>query len=209
MPAWERICDRVKAIISWAMSVSRIRLSLAVRFSAVTFRLLIVCSNRFCRAPRLARLVLTAWIAVSIASIAEVAPDLLDRSTPDRPRSAAEKPPVPVALLAVSDLVPARPVPVIVIAEAVTPESFMLISSSPSVFTLALKTEAKAASSLSCPAMSVTLVLAVNVPVVIETPPAERVAVAAVVLAATVSKVAFTPDGAVEVTLTPIVSPEA
>ena len=95
MPAWERICDRVKAIISWAMSVSRIRLSLAERFSAVTFRLLIVCSNRFCRAPRLARAVDTDSMAVSIAVMAALAPAWVPRLTPLTPRLVAEKPPPP------------------------------------------------------------------------------------------------------------------
>jgi len=47
------------------MSVSRIRDSDAVRFSFVVFRLLMVCSNRFCRAPRLARALDTALKDVS------------------------------------------------------------------------------------------------------------------------------------------------
>src|SRR5919205_156508 len=44
VPAWDRICERVKLIISCAMSVSRIRLSDADRFSTATLRLLILCS---------------------------------------------------------------------------------------------------------------------------------------------------------------------
>ena len=47
VPACDRICERVKFIISLAMSVSRIRLSDADRFSTATLRLLMVCSNRF------------------------------------------------------------------------------------------------------------------------------------------------------------------
>ncbi|GAT71519.1 hypothetical protein PS9374_07212 [Planomonospora sphaerica] len=52
------------------MSVSRIRDSDADRFSMATFRLLIVCSNRFCTAPRPARVSDTVWMAVSSVSIA-------------------------------------------------------------------------------------------------------------------------------------------
>ena len=57
MPACDRICERVKFTISAAMSVSRIRLSDADRFSIATFTELIVCSNRFCTAPSSARCV--------------------------------------------------------------------------------------------------------------------------------------------------------
>ena len=71
----------MKLVISWAMSVSRIRLSDADRFSTVTFRLLMVCSNRFCSAPRLARAVETDLMAVSIAVIAAVAPAAVFRSS--------------------------------------------------------------------------------------------------------------------------------
>src|SRR4028118_1618485 len=53
VPAWDGICERVKLIISWAMSVSRMRDSEADRFSTDTFRLLIVCSRRFWYAPSL------------------------------------------------------------------------------------------------------------------------------------------------------------
>ena len=56
VPAWVRIWVRVKLVISWAMSVSRIRVSDAVMFSMATFRLLMVCSNRFWMAPRSARM---------------------------------------------------------------------------------------------------------------------------------------------------------
>ena len=75
MPACERICERVKLIISEAMSVSRMRLSEAVRFSTATLRLLIVCSKRFCTAPRSDRVVDTLVIASSIALIALSAPE--------------------------------------------------------------------------------------------------------------------------------------
>src|SRR3954466_11571901 len=66
VPACDRICERVKLTISDAMSVSRIRLSDADRFSTATFTFLIVCSKRFCIAPRLARAVETALICWSI-----------------------------------------------------------------------------------------------------------------------------------------------
>src|SRR5258708_1856885 len=52
------------------MSTSRIRDSEAEMFSTDTFRLAIVCSNRFCTAPRLARLVDTDEIAESIEAMA-------------------------------------------------------------------------------------------------------------------------------------------
>ena len=74
VPACWRIWFFVKLTISDAMSVSRIRLSDADRFSTATLRLLIVWSNRFCRAPRSARTVETVWIAVSISEIAADAP---------------------------------------------------------------------------------------------------------------------------------------
>src|SRR3712207_3381837 len=74
VPAWDRICERVKLIISWAMSVSRMRDSEADRFSTDTFRLLIVCSRRFWYAPSVARDVDTFLMAVSMASIADTAP---------------------------------------------------------------------------------------------------------------------------------------
>jgi hypothetical protein len=53
------------------MSVSRMRLSEAVRFSTATLRLLMVWSNRFWIAPRLARWVETVLMAVSSRSIAD------------------------------------------------------------------------------------------------------------------------------------------
>src|SRR3954454_24566586 len=56
------------------MSASRIRDSDADRFSADTFRLLIVCSRRFWYAPRVARLVETDLIAESRVAIAACAP---------------------------------------------------------------------------------------------------------------------------------------
>ena len=46
-PACERICARVNSTISEAMSVSRMRLSDAVRFSVATLIVLIADSNRF------------------------------------------------------------------------------------------------------------------------------------------------------------------
>ena len=55
--------------------MSRIRLSDAERFSTATLRLLTVCSNRFCTAPRFARVVETVWMAVSIDVMAADAPD--------------------------------------------------------------------------------------------------------------------------------------
>ena len=64
VPAWDRIWFRVNWTISCAMSASRMRLSEAVRFSTATLRLLMVCSNRFWIAPRLARVVETVPIAV-------------------------------------------------------------------------------------------------------------------------------------------------
>jgi hypothetical protein len=70
VPACDRIWFFVNSTISDAMSVSRIRLSDAVTFSTATLRLLIVCSNRFWYAPRLARAVETPLIAVSSAVIA-------------------------------------------------------------------------------------------------------------------------------------------
>ena len=57
VPACDRICERVKLTISDAMSVSRMRDSDADRFSTATLTFLIVCSNRFCRAPSPARAV--------------------------------------------------------------------------------------------------------------------------------------------------------
>src|SRR5688500_15599060 len=90
VPAWVRIWLRVNDTISWAMSVSRIRLSEAERFSAATDRLEIVCSRRFCTAPRLARLVETVWMAVSTAVMADEA--LFTRSRLDVPRIDAEMP---------------------------------------------------------------------------------------------------------------------
>src|SRR4051794_14175587 len=75
VPAWVRTWARVNAVISAAMSVSRIRDSEAVVFSMAVFRLLMVCSNRFWMAPRSARCEDTALIAVSIALIASDAPE--------------------------------------------------------------------------------------------------------------------------------------
>src|SRR4051794_7631935 len=74
VPAWVRICERVNLVISCAMSVSRIRLSDADRFSTVTLRLLTVCLNRFWMAPRSARVVDTVLMASSIDLIAAEAP---------------------------------------------------------------------------------------------------------------------------------------
>ena len=53
VPACRRIWSRVKLTISYAMSVSRMRLSDAERFSVVTCRLAIVDWNRFWSAPSL------------------------------------------------------------------------------------------------------------------------------------------------------------
>src|SRR5688572_18813579 len=90
VPAWVRIWLRVKDTISWAMSVSRIRLSEAERFSVATDRLEIVCSRRFWTAPRLARLVDTVPMALSRAVMADEA--LFTRSRLDVPRIEAEMP---------------------------------------------------------------------------------------------------------------------
>jgi hypothetical protein len=49
------------------------RLSDAVRFSTVAFRLLILCSSRFCTAPSLARSVETVPMALATAVIAALA----------------------------------------------------------------------------------------------------------------------------------------
>ena len=70
-------------VISEAMSVSRIRDSEAVVFSIVVFRLLIVCSKRFCFAPRSARIEDTVVMALSMAVIA------VDAPVPDLHRDAA------------------------------------------------------------------------------------------------------------------------
>ena len=51
VPAWSRIWSLVKLTISDAMSVSRMRLSEAERFSVVTCRLAMVDWNRFWSAP--------------------------------------------------------------------------------------------------------------------------------------------------------------
>ena len=56
----------VKLIISCAISTSRIREFASDRFSCVVPKLLIVCSRRFCAAPRSARCAETALIALSI-----------------------------------------------------------------------------------------------------------------------------------------------
>ena len=56
----------VKLIISCAISTSRIREFASDRFSCVVPKLLIVCSRRFCAAPRSARCAETALIASSI-----------------------------------------------------------------------------------------------------------------------------------------------
>src|SRR3954447_479651 len=74
VPAWVRTWVRVKFVISAAMSVSRMRDSDAVVFSIVVFRLLIVCSKRFCFAPRSARADDTRVIAESMAVMAADAP---------------------------------------------------------------------------------------------------------------------------------------
>ena len=74
VPARVRTWVRVNFVISDAMSVSRIRDSGAVVFSIVVLRLLIVCSKRFCFAPRSARVLETSVIAASIAVIAALAP---------------------------------------------------------------------------------------------------------------------------------------
>src|SRR3954453_18909230 len=99
VPAWVRTWLRVKLVISWAMSVSRIRDSDAVRFSAVVFRLLMVCSNRFWMAPRLARAVDTFLMAVSMRPMAVCAPEAEVRETALTPRPVAEKEPEAVPLL--------------------------------------------------------------------------------------------------------------
>src|SRR5437867_1880028 len=90
VPAWVRIWLRVKETISWAMSVSRIRLSEADRFSVATDRFEIVCSRRFCTAPRLARLVETVPMALSRVVMADEA--LFTRSRLDVPRMLEEIP---------------------------------------------------------------------------------------------------------------------
>ena len=78
-PACCRICERVKLVISLAMSVSRMRDSEAARFSAETPRLAMVCCRRFCNAPRSARWLDTEKIALSMLDSAAAAPDWLDR----------------------------------------------------------------------------------------------------------------------------------
>src|SRR5205823_14717116 len=73
VPAWDMIWCRVKFTISDAMSVSRMRLSEAERFSWATDRFVTVCSRRFWVAPRLARAVETLAMAVSIVVMAVLA----------------------------------------------------------------------------------------------------------------------------------------
>ena len=72
VPACNRIWSRVKLTISAAMSVSRMRLSEAERFSVVTWRFAMVDSNRFWSAPSLPRRAETDAIAAS-TSVAAVA----------------------------------------------------------------------------------------------------------------------------------------
>ena len=66
--AWERMLFLVKLVISLAISTSRIRLSAELRFSLVLSRLAILCSKRFCMAPRVARwpetVLIAFWVAV-------------------------------------------------------------------------------------------------------------------------------------------------
>ena len=69
VPACCRIWFLVYSTISDAMSVSRIRDSEATRFSVVTCRFATADSSRFWTAPRLPRVVETAAMAVSTASI--------------------------------------------------------------------------------------------------------------------------------------------
>ena len=57
----------MKFIISLAMSVSRIRLSDADRFSTATLTELMVCSKRFCSAPRSAR-----WVEIAVIAVCTV-----------------------------------------------------------------------------------------------------------------------------------------
>ena len=74
VPAWTMIWWRVKDTISLAMSRSRMRDSDACRFSEVTFRLVIVCSRRFCDAPSDARRLLMMAMASRTSSMAAEAP---------------------------------------------------------------------------------------------------------------------------------------
>ena len=67
MPACERIWLLTIWLESSATSASRMRLSAAVRFSTLTPRLAMVCSRRFCAAPRSERRVFSVVIAVSIS----------------------------------------------------------------------------------------------------------------------------------------------
>src|SRR5439155_1125697 len=73
VPAWLRIWALVKATISDAMSVSRMRDSDADRFSTATPRLLTVCSRRFCTAPNWLRCEETVEMAKSIDASADAA----------------------------------------------------------------------------------------------------------------------------------------
>src|SRR2546422_8672642 len=77
VPAWFMIWSRVNCTISRLMSVSRVRDSDDVRFSAATDRLATMCSKRFCVAPRVDRAVETSAMAESSRAIAEVAPALV------------------------------------------------------------------------------------------------------------------------------------
>src|ERR687883_2152104 len=83
VPACDRIWFFVNSTSSEAMSVSRIRLSDADRFSTATLRLLMVCSNRFWYAPSFARTVETSLSAASSVVIADVALAVVVRDAAD------------------------------------------------------------------------------------------------------------------------------
>src|SRR4051794_22876327 len=66
VPAWVRICDRVRADVSVAKSASRIELSLLVTFSRATFsEFMFVSSVFFSNAPSRPRRTATCRIADS------------------------------------------------------------------------------------------------------------------------------------------------
>jgi len=74
VPALTRIWFRVNAIVSLAMSASRMALSEAEEFSSWMARVLMVNSSRFCDAPNRARRLFTLLRALSIVLMAETAP---------------------------------------------------------------------------------------------------------------------------------------
>ena len=72
--AWERMLFFVNSIISFAISTSRIRDSAEDKFSEAVVKLLIVCSKRFCTAPKLllcADTFVNAALTLSIAALAD------------------------------------------------------------------------------------------------------------------------------------------